>query len=108
MTALAPHVTAFFREGLPTERGASAHTCTAYAYSFKLLLAFMSKRLRRAPSSLKLEHLDAAIVAAFLKHLESERGCSVSTRNARLAAIRSFVHYIFGGALRLIHSWRSS
>jgi len=94
MTALAPHVTAFFREGLPKERGASIHTCDAYAYSFKLLLDFMAARLKRVPSALDLEDLDSKLVLAFLMHLEKERGCTTSTRNARLAAIRSFVHYV--------------
>jgi site-specific recombinase XerD len=94
MTAIAPHVTAFFRDGLPHERGASAHTCDAYAYSFKLLFEFMAKRLKRPPSAIDLEQLDAPIVVAFLKHLEDERGCSIATRNARLAAIRSFVHFV--------------
>ena len=94
MTALAPFVTAFFREGLPTERGASIHTCDAYAYSFRLLLQFMAARVKRSPSKLDLEQLDAPTVVAFLRHLEADRGCAVSTRNARLAAIRSFIHYV--------------
>jgi site-specific recombinase XerD len=94
MTALAPHVTAFFREGLPKERGASIHTCDAYAYSFKLLLHFMAARLKRPPSALDLEDLDSKVVLAFLTHLEKDRGCAIPTRNARLAAIRSFVHFV--------------
>jgi integrase/recombinase XerD len=94
MTALAPHVTAFFREGLPKERGASVHTCDAYAYSFKLLLDFMAAQLKRVPSALELEELDSKMVLAFLAHLEKDRGCAISTRNARLAAIRSFVHFV--------------
>lgn len=94
MTPLAPHVTAFFREGLPKERGASVHTCDAYAYSFKLLLDFMAARCKRAPSALALEDLDSKAVLAFLTHVERDRGCSIPTRNARLAAIRSFVHFV--------------
>jgi site-specific recombinase XerD len=94
MTPIAPHVTAFFRDRLPRERQASNHTCDAYAYSFKLLFAFMAKKLRRAPSAIDLEDFDAPIVLAFLRHLEEQRGCVTSTRNARLAAIRSFVRYL--------------
>ena len=52
MTPLAPHLTAFLRERLPRERGASVHTCDAYAYAFQLLLAFAPKRLRSRPSAL--------------------------------------------------------
>jgi site-specific recombinase XerD len=94
MTPIAPHVAAFFRDGLPRERGASVHTCDAYAYSFKLLFEFMAMRLKRPPSAIELEQLDAPIVVAFLKHLEDTRRCAISTRNARLAAIRSFVHFL--------------
>lgn len=55
MTALAPHLTAFFQERLAVERHASVNTCDSYAYAFKLLLDFASKRMKRAPSRLELE-----------------------------------------------------
>ncbi len=93
MTALAPHLSTFLRERLPEARGASVHTCDSYAYAFKLLLEFAAKRLRKTPSAIELEAIDAALVLAFLKHIEEKRGCSASTRNARLAAIRSFMRY---------------
>ena len=38
MTPIAPHITAFFQQHLPIERGASSHTSDSYAYAFKLLL----------------------------------------------------------------------
>jgi len=41
-----------------------------------------------------LEQIDARLVAAFLEHLETARGCTVSTRNVRLAAIKSFFRYL--------------
>jgi site-specific recombinase XerD len=47
-----------------------------------------------SPSQLLLEQLDAPLVLAFLEHLETKRGNSASTRNARLAAIRSFMHFV--------------
>lgn len=94
MTPIAPHVTAFFREQLPRDRQASRHTCDAYAYTFKLLFEFMAITLKRAPSAIDLETFDAPLVLAFLRHLEDKRGCAPSTRNARLAAIRSFVRYL--------------
>jgi integrase/recombinase XerD len=37
MTALAPHITAFFEQRLPIERGASECTRESYAYTFQLL-----------------------------------------------------------------------
>jgi site-specific recombinase XerD len=87
-------LTAFLRDRLPRERQASAHTGDAYAYAFQLLLVFAAKRLRTQPSALALEHLDVPLVLAFLDDLESTRGNSARTRNARLAAIKSFARFV--------------
>ena len=92
MTLLAPHLATFFREYLPRERACSQHTCDAYAYTFQLLLCFAAQRCHTSPSSLTLEQLDAPLVLAFLEHIETVRGNSPTTRNARLAAIKSFAH----------------
>lgn len=94
MTPLAPHLTAFLHERLPRERGASPHTCDAYAYAFQLLLVFAAKKARTTPSSMTLEQLDVPLVLAFLDHLETTRGNSARTRNARLAAIKSFARFV--------------
>ena len=94
MTPLAPHITAFLRQRLPIERGASVHTCDTYAYGFKLLFEFASSRGGVPPSQLMLEHLDASLVLAFLEHVETGRGNAASTRNVRLATIRSFMKYV--------------
>ena len=67
MTALAPHITAFFRQRLPLERMASPHTCDSYAYAFRLLFAFASRSLHVPPSALQLENIDAQMVLAFLE-----------------------------------------
>ena len=94
MIALAPHLSVFLREHLSHERGASIHTCDAYAYGFQLLVSFAARVLRTQPSSLTLEQLDVTLVIAFLKHLEDERGNGAATRNARLAAIKSFFRFV--------------
>jgi integrase/recombinase XerD len=94
MTALAPHLSDFLREHLPKERGASQHTCEAYAQSFQLLLGFAASRLKIKPSKIEIERLDAPLILAFLEHLEKKRGNSGRTRNARLAAINSFFRFL--------------
>jgi site-specific recombinase XerD len=94
MTPLAPHLASFFRDRLPRERGASPHTCEAYAYAFQLLLKFAAGRLRARPSALTLEQIDVPLVLAFLHDLESKRGNSARTRNARLAAIKAFAKFL--------------
>jgi site-specific recombinase XerD len=94
MTALAPHLTAFFRERLAVERHVSINTSDSYAYAFKLLLAYASKRLKLAPARFELEQIDAPLVVSFLNDLQAARANGASSRNARLAAIKSFMHYI--------------
>ena len=94
MTPLAPHVTAFFQQRLPVERRASPHTSDSYAYAFKLLLEYASERLHVPPSALHLEQIDAPLVVAFLNHLETTRANRPSSRNVRLAAIKSFMHFL--------------
>lgn len=94
MTALAPHVSAFFQERLTLERGASINTCDSYAYAFKLLLEYARTRLGVAPSHLELEQLDASLLVGFLADLETTRGNGPGSRNARLAAIKSFMHFM--------------
>jgi integrase/recombinase XerD len=94
MTPIAPHITAFLRERLPLQRGASPHTCESYAYSFQLLFAFASARFKVTPSQLALEHIDASLVMDFLADIESRRGNCARTRNTRLAAIKSFMRFV--------------
>jgi len=94
MTAIAPHVTAFFQERLTLERQASIHTCDSYAYAFQLLLTYASKRLHVTPSRLEFEQIDAPLVVSFLNDLEATRSNGASSRNVRLAAIKSFMHFM--------------
>ena len=94
MTALAPYMSNFLREHLPTERRVSQHTSEAYAHSFQLLLCFAAGRLKIKPTNIEIERLDAPLVLSFLEHLEKKRGNSARTRNARLAAINSFFRFL--------------
>ena len=94
MTAIAPHVSDFLRVRLPIERNASAHTRATYSHALMLLFEFAARRLKCSPSSLELEQIDAKLVMAFLDHLERERSNGISSRNARLAAIKSLFRYI--------------
>ncbi|MGI8741982.1 MAG: tyrosine-type recombinase/integrase [Bryobacteraceae bacterium] len=90
---IAPHITAFLQQRLPIERRASPNTCDSYAHAFRLLFKYASDCIRVPPSQLHLEHIDAPIVN-FLNHLETTRGNGAGSRNIRLAAIKSFMHYM--------------
>jgi integrase/recombinase XerD len=83
----------FFLRRLVTQRGASARTVESYRDAFELLFGFIEQRTGKPAAALQLADLDAPVVLDFLDHLENRRGNSVRTRNARLAAIHSFMRY---------------
>ena len=93
MSNLAPTLQAFFTDRLVRQRQASAHTIAAYRDTYKLLLTFATQRTGTQPSRLQIADLDADLISAFLDHLEQDRGNSVRTRNARLAAVHSLFGY---------------
>ena len=93
MTSLAPTLQAYMTDRLIRQRQASPHTVAAYRDAFKLLLAFAERHTGKPPSKLDVADLDAPLIGAFLEHLETRRGNSARTRNARLAAIRSLFRY---------------
>lgn len=93
MTTLAPTLQTFFTDRLIRQRQASAHTIAAYRDTFRLLLAFAETHTGTPPARLSIDDLDAPLIGAFLDHLEHDRGNSVRTRNARLAAIHSLFRY---------------
>jgi site-specific recombinase XerD len=83
----------FFTQRLMAQRRASPHTISSYRDTFRLLLQFACKRLRKQPSALALADIDAPLIGAFLDDLEKSRHNSARSRNLRLTAIRSFFRY---------------
>jgi integrase/recombinase XerD len=93
VSTLAPTLQAYFTDRLARQRQASPHTIAAYRDTFKLLLGFACRHTGKAPSRLDVADLDATLIGAFLDHLQHQRGNSVRTRNARLAAIHSLFRF---------------
>jgi site-specific recombinase XerD len=93
MTALAPTLQAFFTTRLTGQLGASPHTVTAYRDTWQLLLRFIAETSGTPPQNLDLSTITADVISDFLTYLETVRGNSTTTRNARLAAIHSFFAY---------------
>jgi len=93
MTALAPTLQAFFTDRLVRERHASPATVAAYRDTWRMLLNFAATRTRISPIRLDLDDIDAPMVSAFLDHLETHRGNTARTRNARLAGIHSVFRF---------------
>ena len=84
----------FFCQHLQSQRHASPQTIASYRDTVRLLLAFVQQQLRRPPSQQSLEDWNVPMVLRFLNYLEESRHNSVRTRNARLAAIHSFLDYV--------------
>jgi site-specific recombinase XerD len=94
MSALAPGLQAFFTDRLIAQRAASPNTISAYKTTFRLLLSYASERAHKPPAALDIADLDAALISAFLDHLERHRHNLPTTRNNRLAAIHSLFAYL--------------
>ena len=85
---------AFFHNWLVQQRGASAHTVHAYRDTWRLFLRFVATRRQREVADLVFADLTGTEVLAFLDHIERERHGTVTTRNCRLAALRSFFSFV--------------
>ena len=85
---------AFFYQYLEIERGLSINTVFAHRDTVKLLLKDVAKRLNKSEDDLRIEELDQSRILDFLGHGEKQRGWKVSTRNQRLAAIKTLFRFI--------------
>lgn len=92
-TDLARLLQRFFYERLIEQRRASHRTVTSYRDTFRLLLRFAEQHLDKPVNALCLSDVDVNLILDFLEHLETQRHNSIRSRNARLAAIRAFLHY---------------
>lgn len=87
------YISGFLTTYLGGERGLSENTFISYNYTFQLLIPFFHDQVKKPINKVKMEEFTADNIKAFLASLE-EKGCSVSTRNQRLAAIKSFCRYV--------------
>ncbi len=93
MTLLAPTLEAFFTQHMAGHREASPRTIGSYRDTWRLFLGYAREKTGTAPAGLDIAALDAGLVSGFLTHLEQDRGNTARTRNARLAALRSFFKF---------------
>jgi len=83
----------FFTRYLVEQRAVSPRTVATYRDAFTLLFSYAERTLSKPPTKLNLDDLSPELIAGFLNDLENVRGNSIRTRNARLAAIRSFLQF---------------
>jgi integrase/recombinase XerD len=91
---LGPWVRRFLMEHLPDDRNLSRNTQQSYRDALRLMIVFAANRLHKKADKLLVADIDADTVRAFLRHLEEERNCTISTRNQRLAAIHALAGFI--------------
>lgn len=84
----------FFHRRLVDQRNASPATISSYRDSLRMLVVYAAERTAKAPCRLEVADFDRQLVLDFLDHLEQDRGNSVTTRNLRLTAIRSFLRHV--------------
>ncbi|WP_297338563.1 tyrosine-type recombinase/integrase [Algoriphagus sp.] len=93
-TAFSKYLTQFMVNYLVGERGYSRNTISAYRDTVILLLLYMRKVHGIGAEHIDFKDITRDRVVGFLDWLETDRGCSVSTRNARLAALHSFFRFL--------------
>src|SRR6202795_4198693 len=91
--SLAALLERFFTQRLMQQRQASPHTISSYRDTFHQFLKFTEQRLRKEPSRLVFQEIDAPLITAFLDHLEKHQRLSTRSRNLRLTALRSFFRF---------------
>jgi site-specific recombinase XerD len=91
---LGPWVKRFLLEHLVSERNLSSNTQRSYRDTLALFLPFASARKKKGIDRLEVADLSREEIRDFLDHLEQSRGCSVRTRNQRLAALHAMARFI--------------
>jgi len=95
-TDFARHLATFFSRYLPGQRNLSVNTIASYRDAFKLFLSFCESEKGRKAETIRMSDLSTEFVTGYLSWIETERHCCIATRNQRLAAIKSFFHYVAG------------
>lgn len=87
-------LSSFLLNELPIIHNQSKNTIASYRDTYVQLLNFMENEKGISSNKIKVTDLTVTAIEEFLNWLETEKGNSISTRNQRLAAIRSLFHYI--------------
>ncbi|MCX6234990.1 MAG: site-specific integrase [Bacteroidetes bacterium] len=93
-TDFSKYLTDYLTRYLSHERGSSSNTIIAYRDTFVLFITFMNQVKNIKAEKLLMKLITKATVVEFLDWLQSERKCSDTTRNLRLAALHSFFRYV--------------
>ena len=93
-TDFAIYVNGFLSRYLPGQRNLSTNTITSYRDAFKLFLLFSETDKKMKADKIRISDLTPELLTEYLSWLERVRHCGVRSRNQRLAAFKSFFHYV--------------
>lgn len=91
---LTHHIALFFREELRIARGVSKHTYRSYSISIRYLTSYLELQLRKKLFNIMTDELTYELIYQWMIHEKTTHDWSVSTWNARLAAIKTFVKFL--------------
>lgn len=93
-TDFARHLTCFLSLYLPGQRNLSTNTISSYRDAFKLFLLFCESETSLKMEKIRVADVTPDLLKAYFVWIERDRGCGIATRNQRLAAFKSFFHYV--------------
>ena len=93
-TDFARHVAGFLSQYLPGQRNLSTNTISSYRDAFKLFLIYCGSETILKIEKIRISDITPELLSADLAWIEHDRGCGIATRNQRLAAFKSFFHYV--------------
>ena len=97
-------VTTFFTAHLSAELGLSANTVASYSDCIRLLVKYLCHRLEIHPEAIDIQMITPDRVLDFLNGIEKERANATASRNQRLAAIKTFFHFLARTVPELLHA----
>ena len=87
------HVRGFLTVFLPKHKCYSQNTVKSYRDTLNLFRKFLLQEKRIAFTDISFDRIDHEVIYEFLVWLQNTRGCEATTKNHRLAALKSFFHY---------------
>ncbi len=103
---LAKQLSRFLSIYLPHERNVSPNTVSAYRDTFISLLLYLRDEKHIKADKATLADINRDNVIEYLQWLVDKKGCSIATRNNRLAAVRSFVSYLHYESVERMDQWQ--
>jgi len=87
------HVRGFLTVFLPKNKCYGKNTVKAYRDTINLFRKFLWEEKAISFTDISFDRINHEVIYEFLAWLQNTRGCEATTKNHRLAALKSFFHY---------------